>query len=252
MKKIIIFIMLIVLLPILSSCDTSFGGISKQIQDGTLFLSKEEKLERVFNRLSETSFTMEGSVSTDVKLITSGGINSQTIVIDMLVEANPNESYSEATLDGNTTMAYTRINETYVDLFTKTTGSWVHDVQTLENYQGDSNTFFLDIEVENLFTYKGGVWMGNTEVLSEALKQYSYPIIEGFGEKQVVLDKFEIEKYNIKMNDGEISEIDVVVSIRAISVVLNRELKVTMSMPMKVSKVGQTQVTVPSGLNFNK
>lgn len=249
MKKIIVFIMLMIMIPVLSSCSIDFDEFADDIQNGTIFLSKEEKFEKAFNRLSETSYTMEGAMRTDITLITLGSTQKQTVITDMLIESGTNEMYAESTTNGETARVYAKINEKDVDIYNISTGYWTHNVQSLEEYRKGNETFYLDIEVNDIFVLEDGVWVGNTEFITESLKSYSSQFAKELGYLDMSVSKFEIEKYNVKMKDGEISELDIVIYISMSR--YGRRIDMKMSLPMKVSKVGKTEVTIPEGINIS-
>ena len=247
MKKILIFIMLVALLPVLSSCSIDFDEISKDIEHGTLFLSKEEKLEKAFERMLETNYTMEGAMRTDITLTVNGQTQKQTIVTDALMECDVNQEYTESTTNGQTMIVYTKINEDYVDIYSQVTGYWVHETETLDRFEEDSDSFFMDIDFHDVFEYKDGVFIGDTKIISDCLDEYSSTLASQLGNGMNV-DRFEVEKYEITMEKGEISLIDIVMVIEVSY--YNQKIEMVMSMPMTVTKVGETEVTVPTGINL--
>ena len=247
MKKILIFIMMVALLPMLSSCSVDFDEISADIKNGTLFLSKEEKLEKALERMFDTSYTMEGAMRTDITLEAYGQTEKQTMVTDMMIECDVDETYSESITNGQTQYEYAKINGDYVDVYTMVTGYWVHETETLERYEEGNDSFFMDVDFYNVFEYKDGVFIGDTKILTECLEEYSSQISSSLG-NGMKLDKFEVQKYDIIMEKGEVSEMDIVIVLEMSY--YNQKVELIMSMPMTVSKVGETEVTIPEGINL--
>lgn len=247
MKKILIFIMMVALLPMLSSCSVDFDEISADIEHGTLFSSKEEKLEKAFERMYETSYTMEGAMRLDITLSANGQTQKQTTITDMLVERDANQSYTESTTNGQTESVYTKINGDYVDIYTMITGYWVHETETLERYEEDNESFFMNIDFHDVFEYKDGVFVGDTKILSDCLEEYSSVVASALGSGMKV-DRFEVQKYDVTMEKGEISEMDIVMVVEVSY--YSQKIELVMSMPMTVSKVGKTEVTVPTGITL--
>ena len=239
MKKIFAIIMLFVTLVTLSSCNYVNDILY-------LFATPEQKLEMAFEKLSETSYTMEGSMRIDMTLSYLGESQKQTFVIDMLTEANPNEIYTEEVMNGETQRSYTKINDDEVSIYTEENGKWTEEVQSLEKYKEENGNGFLDIDVKDVFTLEDGIWVGNVEVISEMLEETTNKLSEDLVGEGATLESFELEKYNIEMGKNDISKVDIVMSV----VMKIQGVKVTMKMsvPLTISKVGQTEVTVPAGI----
>ena len=239
MKKIFAIITLFVTLVTFSSCNFVNDVLY-------YFATPEEKLEMAFEKLSETSYTMEGSMRIDMTLSYLGQIQKQTLVIDMLAETNPNEIYNEEVLNGETKRSYTKIKDDEVSIYTEENGKWTEEVQILEEYNEGKINELLDVEVKDVFTLEDDIWVGNVEVISEMLQQPINKLSEDLVGDGAKLDSFELEKYNIEMENNEISKVDIVMSV-AMTI---QGVKVTMKMsvPMTISKVGQTEVTVPAAI----
>lgn len=232
MKKIRVVILFLLLLTTLCSC---FG---------------ENELEKSFNKLSESNYTMTGSMRIDLSMSYAGQTQQQTLVADMLIEASQNESYTVSTINGQSQYSYVKLNEENVDVYTKSSGSWSHEVQSLEEYKEESDSFFLDIEVKDVFELKDGVWVGNTEMLTTMLEKYMDTISEDLVGASVTINSFNVEKYDIVMEGNEISEIEVIMTLDMSSSGVSLSMKMTL--PMEVSKIGETVVTVPEGINNTK
>lgn len=243
MKKIFVIITLFATLVTLSSC--SF------VNDVLYFFATpEEKLEMAFEKLSETSYTMEGSMRIDMTLSYLGETQKQTFVVDMHTEANPNEIYNEEVMNGETQRSYIKINDDEVLTYTEEKGKWTEEVQSLEKYKEENANGFLDIDIKDAFTLEDGIWVGNVEVISEMLEETTNKLSEDLLGDGAKLNSFELEKYNIEMENNEISKVDIAMSVTM--TIQGVKVTMKMSVPMTISKVGQTDVTVPVGLNITK
>lgn len=220
---------MICLLPLLFSCD-------------------EYKFEKAFNKLSEESYTMQGAMRIDMKMYYMGQEIEQTMVADMLIQSSPNEVYSETKMNGNVQRSYVKIDEELdeVVIYTNVGSSWEKETKTLEEYQQESESYFLDIEVKDVFTLEDEIWVGDTEIIASMLEEYIDEISAELVGANGVLSSFEVEKYNIEMRDKDISKLDIVMNMSMISSGITISMR--MSMPMEVSEVGSTEVTVPDGL----
>ena len=105
----------------------------------------------------------------------------------------------------------------------------------------------LDIDVEETFTNVDGIWVGNTEALTEQLSDYMEEFAsDSLGLSGVNIDETSVSKYDITMVDGHISKIDI-----AMKIVMSANggiVEINVEMPMEFSKIGETKVIEPEGL----
>ena len=229
MKKMFIILILICMLTTLSSCDAFM-------------------FERAFAKLSEESFTMEGAMRVDLSMSYMGQTVEQTVVVDLVIQSSPTEVYTESKSNGSVQKSYVKIdNELEQVLVYSNDGStWTKETKTLEEYQAESDSYFLDIEVKDVFTLEDGVWIGNTETITSMLEKYIDELGSSLVGTGATLESFDVEKYNIEMSGSDISKVDIIMNM--IMSASGIPVTIRMSMPMEVKNVGSTIVTVPEGL----
>ena len=231
-KRLVIILMIICLFPFLTSC-------------------KEMKLEKAFNRLSKTSYTMQGFMDMEFEMSFMGQTSKQTMSAYLLIESSPTEAYSETKMNGSYQDSYMIVNEddpNKVTVYTNDGWSWEKEEKTLNEYQSESDSFFLDIDTEDVFTLEDGIWVGDTELIKSMLSDYMDEMSEELAGDDASLIAYNINKYNIEMTGKNISKIDI-----EMTMVMNAGgilITVRMKMPMQISDVGSTEVTVPEGLPF--
>ena len=152
MKKIFLFISVLFVAIFLTAC------------------SAEKRLEKAFEELEKVSYTMEGSMRVDFTVNYYGQTLSQTMVADMYMEIDPEQSYIMTTMNGQTQEVYYKMDGEYVDIYTKNGEIWEYESEGLDDYLEESDIYFLDIEVKDVFEEEDGVWVGNGEKITEMLK----------------------------------------------------------------------------------
>ena len=215
----------------------------------TLFLcscSPEQRFERAFEKLDEKSYTMEGRMILELEMSILDYKQKQTIASDIKIEASPNQVYTLTTVDGQTQQTYTKINGKTVDVYTEVDGEWEHESMNFEDYLVDSETYFLDIDVKDVFVESEGIWVGDTEKITEMMKESLEKIASELAGTGASIDKMSVEKYNIEMKNNKISKIDMVIEMKMS--VINMSISMKMTMPMNVSNIGKTKVTVPENI----
>lgn len=200
-------------------------------------------LERSFDRLYIKGFTMEGIM--EIKM--SGRyIDTQRIEVEMLTELSSREVYSEMIIDGVVQRTYTKINkENEVEIYTLVASKWEKETVSLDEYEDQNETSLFDIDFEECFVLEDGVWIGDTELITEDLQSYYKSMIEAiFGTG--TMSNFNVSKYNIEMSGRNISKVDIAVDF--LTYISGMYITVQIKMPMDIINVGRTKVTVPHGL----
>lgn len=196
-------------------------------------------LEKAFERL-DRGFTMECEME---MTLSSRYITTQTIELEMLFEVSKEEVYTEVEMEGNVSRSYIKIKEDEVDVYSYD-GDWEKETISMEEYEDEEDLSFLDIDFED-FVLEDNVWVGDTEILSEQMEDYFKEMVEeslGSG----TVSYFNVSKYNIEMNGRNISKIDI--SVNFITYMSGIYVNVEIDMPIEVSNIGKTKVTVPKGL----
>ena len=229
MKKIFTIFIMICLVMVLSSCD-------------------QFKFTKAFEKLSEENYTMQGAMRMDMKMTYMGKNVEQTMVADLLIQSSPTEVYSETKMNGAIQKSYVKIDKenSTVTMYTNEGLSWKKENKSLEEYKNASDSYFLDIETKDVFTLKDDVWVGNTEIITSMLEKYMDDLADELGGSGAKIKSFTVEKYNIEMNGSDISKLDIAMTMEMVASGVNITVKITM--PMEISSVGSTTVSIPEGL----
>ena len=228
MKKIFLFISVLFVTIFLTAC------------------SAEKRLEKAFEELEKTSYTMEGSMRVDFTVNYYGQTQSQTMVADMYMEIDPEQSYIMTTMNGQTQEVYYKMDGEYVDIYTKNGEIWEYESEGLDDYLEESDIYFLDIEVKDVFEEEDGVWVGNGEKITEMLKPSLDKIAKEMAGSGVSIKKMSVDKYNIELKNNQVSKIDIIISMKMSA--NGMEMTIKISMPMNIKNVGETKVTIPTGI----
>ena len=228
MKKIFLFISVLFVAIFLTAC------------------SAEKRLEKAFEELEKVSYTMEGSMRVDFTVNYYGQTLSQTMVADMYMEIDPEQSYIMTTMNGQTQEVYYKMDGEYVDVYTKNGEIWEYESEGLDDYLEESDIYFLDIEVKDVFEEEDGVWVGNGEKITEMLKISLDKVAEELVGTGVSIEKMSVDKYNIELKNNQISKLDIIISMKMSANGMETTIKI--SMPMTINNVGKTLVTVPEGV----
>ena len=228
MKKIFLFISVLFVTIFLTAC------------------SAEKRLEKAFEELEKTSYTMEGSMRVDFTVNYYGQTESQTMVADMYMEIDPEQSYIMTTMNGQTQEVYYKMDGEYVDIYTKNGEIWEYESESLDDYLEESDIYFLDIEVKDVFEEEDGVWVGNGEKITEMLKTSLDKVAEELVGTGVSIKKMSVDKYNIELKNNQISKLDIIISMKMSA--NGMEMTIKISMPMNIKNVGETKVTIPKDI----
>ena len=62
----------------------------------------------------------------------------------------------------------------------------------------------------------------------------------------VSIKKMSVDKYNIELKNNQISKLDIIISMNMSA--NGMEMTIKISMPMNIKNVGETKVTIPTGI----
>lgn len=226
MKKILALFMLILVIPFLSSCE-------------------ELKFENACRKLLRNNYTMEGTVDLELTVNRSGHSKTQKTLVELFIQSNRNEVYSDTTADGITISSYTKIKRKQVINYTSSGLGWEKEVIDIDDYKSDSGFIFIDVNTSDVFTLEDNVWIGDTEIITDIYEDY---LIDLIAEENLEfeIDFLNVSKYNMEMTGNNISKVDIVTT--AIMSSLGTHVVLNLKISMDISKVGGTKVTVPSDL----
>ncbi len=214
--------------------------------------SGQKKLEKALNELSEESYTMHGDMEVNVTYTYMGQIMSESMESDMIIEADPIQTYTITTSDGNNSYTYTKIENDKIKTYSKLDNNWeLISINDIEDKNSEiTDLLNVDVEFKDVFSKVDGVWVGNPEKMTEVLKATLDALAEDFGGMGVTIEETKIDKYTIELEKGHVSEIelDMTMSFVATQGGVNLNMTVTLELDLEVSKVGKTSVTIPEGL----
>lgn len=205
-----------------------------------------DQLAAAMESLETVSTTINCAMSMTMTMSVGSEKQSQTMKADMYIEADANKSYTVTTSEGEKQYMYMVVEGEFVKEYAKLDEEWLLvDTIAVEDYS--SNTDLFNIEVKDAFTLQDGVWVGNVEKLSQLLKSTMEEIAADLGGMDgISMDETSIKKYNITMVDGKVSLVDIEMYIKMTYEGMTMEI--SFAMPMNISKVGETTVTVPENL----
>lgn len=209
--------------------------------------SGQRKLEKALEEIEEKSYTVKGTMRLDLSVSYLGQSQHQTIVSDMMIEADPTHSYSVTTTEGNSQYSYAIIEGNNVKVYQKALKEWeLVESPSIDEYK-DSNELF-DIDVEDNFVKEDGKWVANITNIQDELDGYMEKLAEQFGGIGVEIKKMVVDKYVIELDGKHVSKIEIAMTMEMSSYGVNMVMNI--SMPMEFSKIGETDVTVPYDLSL--
>lgn len=230
----------IVLIAIMLFTLTLFTGCTEEKEPE---FNPENELATALNTLQESSYTVETTVTTEVEVVANGQNQTQKVEYEMLTKYNGNESYVEMTINGEKICSYAIVDGDSVKTYTNIYGEWIQgDDITLSDYQNENNEM-LNIEVEDCFELKDDKWIGDTTKISEQLKGYMEDAFKEYTEYGMDIVNIIVNQYDITMDGDHISNVDLKMTMTMSSSL--GVMKITITMPMKYSKIGQTEVIRP-------
>lgn len=205
-----------------------------------------EELEEVMEELENKSATINCDMTMSMTMKINDQVETQTVDMEMYIESDSTKSYTIATMEGEKQYVYTVVEGEYVKEYAKVDDAWqLADTVKKEDFSSNSDLF--DIDVEDAFTLVDGVWVGNCELLSDVLSETMEEMAADLGGiGGISFDETKINKYNITISEGQVSVVDIEMYIKMSA--SNVVIEVTIAMPMNISKLGETVVTVPEDL----
>lgn len=205
--------------------------------------SKEKKLEKALNALNETNYTAD----VDMTMVMTSGNTSFTQKIEMLMECDLNNMYMIMETEDNKAYSYAKINGQEVLVYVSTDGKdWdQEDTQTLDEFKKENSQIVNADEASN-FKYEDGVYVGNVEALNSALTEYMNAALKELETPGVSIDSTKVTKYNITLDKKNISKIEMNMEMSMSG--YGQKIDITYTIVMNITKVGETQVTVPANL----
>lgn len=205
--------------------------------------SKEKKLEKALNALNETNYTAD----VDMTMVMTSGNTSFTQKIEMLMECDLNNMYMIMETEDNNAYSYAKINGQEVLVYVSTDGKdWdQEDTQTLDEFKKENSQIVNADEASN-FKYEDGVYVGNVEALNSALTEYMNAALKELETPGVSIDSTKVTKYNITLDKKNISKIEMNMEMSMSG--YGQKIDITYTIVMNITKVGETQVTVPANL----
>ncbi len=190
--------------------------------------------------------TATSTINCDMVTTMSYESGSQSVTMtqksQLYIESSSTETYTVTTLEDEKTYTYAVQEGEDVKSYYKKNAIWVLlEVIPADEYSGMED--FLDVEVIDAFTLKNDVWVGDVETLSNIFAKLIEDNFFNSNLDGMTLKKIAIKKYNITVTDGKISLVDIEIFMRV--KYSGMTIEYTIEMPMLISKIGETKVTVP-------
>lgn len=229
-RKIALFIMLFTL--------TLFIGCTKEQEP-----NPENELATALSTLQKSSYTVQTSVTTEVEIVANGQNVNESVTYEMFTQYNSNESYAEVIMNGEKVCSYSIVDGDSVKTYTNINGEWIKgDDISLTDYQKENNDM-LNIEVKDCFELIDNKWVGDTTKISEQLKGYMKDAFKEYTQYGMDIINIIVNQYDITMKEGNISSVDLKMTMTMSSTF--GAMKISITMPMKYSKIGETEITKP-------
>ena len=199
---------------------------------------------KAINALNETSYTAD----VDMTMVMKNGNSSYTQEMKMLMECDPNNVYMILEVEENNVYSFAKINGQEVLVYVSVDGKeWeLEETLTLEEFKNE-NSQIIDAEEVSNFKYEDGVYVGDVEALNSALTEYMNSTMEEIQTPGLSIDSTKVTKYNITLDKKNVSKIEIDMEMSMSG--FGQTIEVTYTIVMNISKVDETQVTIPTNLN---
>lgn len=215
-----------------------------------------EVLEDAMEELEDENYT--ANVSMNFTAIVKYGEDMHEInnSINMYLESSQKNAYTEVTLSDQNNgdekgYSYAEIINNKVYGYSSEDGeTWrKEDTISLSEYKGNQ-LLQVDFDVDECFEYdvEKEAFVGDTKKLNKELKELKSYIASEIVGSSVNLDDLRITKYEIEVEDGQISKIKMNMSYE-MSDISGIDYKFTFKIIMKLKDIGHTKVTVPDLYN---
>ena len=257
MKKLVIktflFVCLVLLAGFCVSCDKKCkehdyvdGVCSKCEAVDPDYVSPLDQFKTAMAELETATSTINCDMVMTAGYKADGQSTTMTQSIQLYIENSSSKAYTITSIANEKTYSYAVQEGENVKTYAKYADEWML-VETISADEYSGMEDFLDVEVDDVFTLENGVWVGNLETLTASLAKL---IEESFAEsgdmEGMSLDEVSIKKYNITLTEGKVSFVDIEMYMKMSY--SGMVLEYTVEMPMYISKIGETTVTVPSNL----
>ncbi len=252
LNKILLVLVMLFIFVIVTSCNNNnhqHEYVDGKCECGEIdpnFVDPIDQLVNQMEALNKLSSTVNCPMAIELKLTMGTESQTQKMNADMYIESDATSSYTITTAQGEKQYSYAVTQGEYVKTYLKLEEEWLlADTVSVNDYSSNSDLY--DIDVKESFTLVDGVWVGDVAALSQVLKSTMDEMaIELGGLNGVSIDETTIKKYNITIENGNITLIDIEMYMKMSY--QGMIMEISYSIPMSVSKIGETTVTVPEGL----
>lgn len=221
-------------LGFITACDGYFSGEKPA----------DVVLEEAMEELNEKSYTLDTTMTVQIRMEYQGEVISETADLTMHTEADPTQAYVKTIADGTTQESYTKIENEEVKVYTFYNNRWsLTQRLSLDEYQ-ESNQQVYELDTKDCFELVDGVYVGNVEVINEQLKDYMESFVNDFIPLGSIQMTTEVEKYEIILKNKELSNINIIMNMDM--EVEGIQMKMRITMPLEFSQIGKTEVTSPN------
>ena len=256
MKKLIktfLFVFLVLLAGFCVSCDKKCkehdyveGVCSKCEAVDPDYVSPLDQFKTAMAELETATSTINCDMVMTAGYKTGGQSTTMTQTMQLYIENSSSKAYTITTVEGEKTYTYAVQEGENVKSYAKFGDEWMLlETIAADEYSGMED--LLDVEVDDAFTLQNGVWVGNIEVLTTILSKVVEDSFAESGDMEgMTLDEVSIKKYDITLTEGKVSLVDIEMYMKMSY--MDMVIEYTVEMPMYISKIGETTVTVPENL----
>lgn len=206
----------------------------------------KDELTLAFENLENGNYTARITTVADVTFSVKEESYTESVSSIIKVQVDPTQTYSVTFTDGNSITQYTKIEDDQVNLYLKSGTKWEQVLSTPIEEYSDEYMGLVEITPNDIFEKVDGVYVGDTEAINEQLDELINKYVDELAGSGLSMSNAEFTKYNVVLENGNVSRIDVVLVIEMGN--YNGSISLEMAMTMRVSKIGETIIEAPTKL----
>ena len=170
---------------------------------------------------------------------------SVVVPIELYLEVDEEEVYTSMEVQGQSAKVYYKIVGDKAEMWANDGYGWKKQSNISLEEVGTQAILPQEKIKKGDFKYKKGVWVGNVDKISEKLEDVVKQNLEAMQSMGGLEDvDFELELYNITIEDEEISKVEMEISFEM--VIQGQSVDVTAKYEIDFSDIGSTKVTKPN------
>ncbi len=205
-------------------------------------LSSCKKSFEDFKEIVEKDIT-NATINMDFKVAVSANGLSEEQTMNVKMELDQNRSMTTVQSGDSKEITYSEERDNKVSTWIKKPTNWAYQGE-ISSASNQDNIPVVEVE-EGDFVYKKGLWVGDCDKLEDKiLDVIDLQELVGFNGQ---ISNLEIERYDIKLNKDDISEIYIVLKFSM--PIQSQNINIKLDMTVTMEKIGRTKVERPENLN---